>query len=101
MTKADLAEEVSRVVEISRREGAAVVETIFESILQAVRQGSRVQILRFGAFATRQRGGRIGRNPKTGSQVQVPPKRVPYFRPSTGLLKLINGPPAGPGSKGV
>ena len=100
MTKADLVEEVSRVVEISRREAAAVVETVFESILQAVREGSRVQIRRFGTFAIRQRRGRIGRNPKTGSQVQVPPKRVPYFRPSTGLLELINRPPGEPWQQG-
>ena len=90
--QADLVKEVSRVVEISRREGAAVVETVFENILQTVREGSRVQIRRFGAFAARQRRGRIGRNPKIGEQVQVPPKRVPYLRPSTGLLELINGP---------
>ncbi len=100
MTKADLVEEVSRVVEISHREGAAVVETVLESILQAVRNGSRVEIRRFGTFAIRQRGGRVGRNPKTGSQIQVPPKCVPYFRPSTGLLQLINGPPVSRGSRG-
>ena len=92
VTKAELVEEVSRVVEISHREGAAIVETILGSIVQALREGSRVEIRRFGTFAIRQRGGRVGRNPKTGSQVQVPPKRIPYFRPSTGLLELINGP---------
>ena len=58
------------------------------------------QIRRFGAFATRQRRGRIGRNPKTGEQVQVPPKRVPYLRPSTGLPALINGPAVSPGGRG-
>ena len=101
MTKADLVEQVSRAVEISRREGAAVVETILGSILQAVRECGQVQIRRFGTFATRQRRGRIGRNPKTGSQVQVPPKRIPYFRLSTGLLELINGPPVSRGSREV
>ena len=100
VTKADLAEEVSRVVEISHREGAAVVETVLESILQALREGGQVQIRGFGTFAVRQRRGRIGRNPKTGSQVQVHPKRVPYFRPSTGLLELINRPPVSRGQQG-
>ena len=76
------------------------METVLESILQAVREGSPVQIRRFGTFAIRQRGGRVGRNPKTGSQVQVPPKRVPYFRPSTGLLELINEPPVSRGQQG-
>ena len=78
-----------------------MVETVLESILQAMREGSRVEIRRFGTFAIRQRGGRMGRNPKTGSQVQVPPKRVPYFRLSTGLLELINGPPVSRGSREV
>ena len=56
MTKADLVEEVARVVEISRREGAAVVETVLESVLQALHEGSRVEIRGFGTFAIRQRG---------------------------------------------
>ncbi len=93
MTKADLVEEVSRVVEISRREGAAVVETVFESILQAVREGSRVEIRRFGTFATRQRGGRIARNPRTGEQVVVGPKKVAFFKPGKELLKVIQHAP--------
>ena len=93
MTKADLVEEVSRVVEISRREGAAAVETVFESILQAVRDGSRVEIRGFGTFATRQRGGRVGRNPKTGEQVVVGPKKIAFFKPGKELKEVIQHAP--------
>ena len=101
MTKSDLIEEVSRVTEVTRRDAELIVESVLGSIVQTLRAGDKVQLRGFGTFRVRQRGGRVGRNPKTGSQVQVPPKRVPYFRPSTGLLKLINGPPVGRGSRGV
>ena len=93
MTKADLVEEVSRVVEISRREGAAVVETVFESILQAVREGSRVGIRGFGTFATRQRGGRMARNPRTGEQGFVGTKKVAFFKPGKELKEVIQRTP--------
>ncbi len=93
MTKADLVEEVSRVVEISRREGAAVVETVLESILQALREGSRVEIRRFGTFAIRQRRGRMGLNPKTGEQVVVGPKKIAFFKPGKELKEGIQRAP--------
>ena len=86
MNKADLVEKVSRVVEISRREGAAVVATVFESIVQEMREGSRVEIRGFGTFATRQRGGRMASNPRTGEQVVVGPKKVAFFKPGKELL---------------
>ncbi len=93
VTKTDLVEEVSRVVEISRRDGAAVVETVLETVLQAVRNGSRVEIRGFGTFATRQRGGRMARNPRTGERVVVGPKKVPFFKPGKELLKVIQHAP--------
>ncbi len=101
MTKSDLIEEVSRVTEVTRRDAELIVESVLGSIVQALRAGDKVQLRGFGSFRTRQRRGRIGRNPKTGEQVQVPPKRVPYLRPSTGLPALINGPPVSRGSRGV
>ena len=100
MTKSDLIEEVSHVTEVNRRDAELIVESVLGSIVQALRAGDKVQLRGFGSFRTRQRRGRIGRNPKTGSQIQVPPKRVPYFRPSTGLLELINGPLVSRGSRG-
>ena len=99
MTKADLVEEVVRVVELPRKESEAIVETIFESIIGALQSGDRIEIRGFGSFRTRQRRGRIGRNPKTGAKVDVPPKRIPFFKPSKELKDHVNGgAPAAPGA---
>src|ERR1035438_1526000 len=85
VTKADLVEEVVRVTELPRKESETVVETIFESIIGALQSGDRIEIRGFGSFRTRQRRGRTGRNPKTGAKVEVPPKKIPFFKPSKEL----------------
>src|ERR1700739_795550 len=100
VTKADLVEEVVRVTELPRKESEAVVETIFESIIGALQGGDRIEIRGFGSFRTRQRRGRTGRNPKTGAKGEGPPKRIPFFKPSTGLSGFATGgastsPPSG------
>ena len=94
VTKADLVEEVVRVTELPRKESEAVVETIFESIIGALQGGDRIEIRGFGSFRTRQRRGRTGRNPKTGAKVEVPPKRIPFFKPSKELKDHVNGGPS-------
>lgn len=94
MTKAELIEEVSRVVEMSRKDSEVIVETIFDSIVRALRTGEKIEIRGFGSFRTRQRQPRIGRNPKTGTRVEVPAKRIPFFKPSKELKDLVNGPTA-------
>jgi integration host factor subunit beta len=97
VTKADLVEEVVRVTELGRKESEAIVETIFESIIGALQGGDRIEIRGFGSFRTRQRRGRTGRNPKTGAKVEVPPKRIPFFKPSKELKDHVNvGAPAPP-----
>ena len=97
MTKADLVEEVERVTELRHKESEIVVETIFESIIQALQGGDKIEIRGFGSFRTRQRRGRTGRNPKTGAKVEVPPKRIPFFKPSKELKDFVNGvPPVAP-----
>jgi integration host factor subunit beta len=74
-----------------------VVETIFESIIGALQGGDRIEIRGFGSFRTRQRRGRTGRNPKTGAKVEVPPKKIPFFKPSKELKDHVNtGAPAAP-----
>ena len=90
MTKADLIEDVSRVVEMSRKDSEIIVETIFESIVKSLRSGDKIEIRGFGSFRTRQRKPRIGRNPKTGARVDVPAKKIPYFKPSKELKDLVN-----------
>jgi integration host factor subunit beta len=91
VTKADLVEEVIRVTELPRKESETIVETIFESIITALQTGDKIEIRGFGSFRTRQRRGRIGRNPKTGAKVTVPPKRIPFFKPSKELKDFVNG----------
>src|SRR5579862_795434 len=90
MTKADLVEEVIRATELPRKDSEAIVETIFDSIIKALQTGDKIEIRGFGSFRTRQRRGRIGRNPKTGAKVDVPAKRVPFFKPSKELKDFVN-----------
>lgn len=90
MTKADLIEEVARVVEFTRKESEVIVEAIFDSVVKALREDDKIEIRGFGSFRTRQRQSRIGRNPKTGARVDVPAKRIPYFKPSKELKDLVN-----------
>ncbi len=96
MTKADLIEEVAKVVEMTRKDSEFIVETIFDSVVKSLRNGDKIEIRGFGSFRTRQRQPRIGRNPKTGTRVEVPAKRIPYFKPSKELKDLVNGPESAP-----
>ena len=91
MTKADLIEEVSRVVEVTRKESEVIIETILDSVVKSLRQGEKVEIRGFGSFRTRERQGRVGRNPKSGESVEVPPKTIPFFKPSKELRDVVNG----------
>ncbi len=91
MTKAELIEEVSRVVEMTRKDSEVIVEAILDSVVRALRGGDKIEIRGFGSFRTRQRQPRVGRNPKTGARVDVPAKRIPYFKPSKELKDLVNG----------
>lgn len=90
VTKADLVEQVIRATDLPRKESEAIVETIFDSIIQALQTGDKIEIRGFGSFRTRQRRGRVGRNPKTGAKVEVPPKRIPFFKPSKELKDFVN-----------
>jgi integration host factor subunit beta len=96
MTKADLIENVSTAIEMSRKDSEMVVETIFDSIVKSLRSGDKIEIRGFGSFRTRQRESRVGRNPKTGARVQVPAKKIPYFKPSKELKDLVNNTQAAP-----
>ena len=90
ITKADLVEEVSRVTELTRKDSEVIVDTLFESVIKALKTGDKLEVRGFGSFRVRQRNARVGRNPKTGEKVEVPAKRVPYFKPSKELKDLIN-----------
>lgn len=91
MTKADLIEDVSRETELSRKDSEVIVETLFDCIVKSLRNGEKIEIRGFGSFRIRSRKSRIGRNPKTGTRVDVPAKKIPYFKPSKDLKDLVNG----------
>ena len=110
MTKAVLIEDVSQAVEMSRKDSEIIVETVFESIIKSLRAGDKIEIRGFGSFRTRQRKPRVGRNPKTGARVDVPAKKIPYFKPSKELKDIVNSvralegapaPPAAPEAPAV
>jgi integration host factor subunit beta len=90
MTKADLIDEVSRLAELTRKDSEVIVETIFEGIVRSLRAGDKIEIRGFGSFRTRQRKPRVGRNPKTGDRVEVPAKKIPFFKPSKELKDMVN-----------
>ena len=90
LTKADLIEEVLSLTELPRKESETIVETIFDSIIAALQKGEKIEIRGFGSFRTRQRRGRVGRNPKTGAKVEVPAKKIPFFKPSKELKDFVN-----------
>ena len=81
LTKAELVEEVSRITELPRKEAAIIVEGILDSMVHAIERGDKVEIRGFGSYHTRSRRARAGRNPKTGARVEVPARRVPFFKP--------------------
>ena len=82
ITRLDLSEAVFREVGLSRNESAALVETVLRMISDALVDGEQVKISSFGTFSTRDKNARIGRNPKTGEEVPILPRRVLTFRPS-------------------
>src|ERR1035438_1269382 len=90
MTKAELIEDVWDLVEMSRKDSEIVVETIFDAIVKSLKAGDKIEIRGFGSFRPRQRKPRIGRNPKTGERVEVPAKKIPFFKPSKELKDLVN-----------
>ena len=90
MTRADLSEAVYQEVGLSRNESAQLLETVLEEISEALTRDEVVKISSFGSFSVRQKGQRIGRNPKTGEEVPILPRRVLVFRPSQVLKAHIN-----------
>ena len=88
MTKAELAARVADKVHLTNRQSEAVINIVLRCIAEALREGDKVELRGFGSFRTRSRNARQGRNPRTGEAVQVPSKRVPFF-------KGREGPPGG------
>jgi integration host factor subunit alpha len=93
ITRADLSESVFQEVGLSRNESSDLVETILSEVVEALARGESVKISSFGSFTVRDKGQRVGRNPKTGQEVPILPRRVLVFRASNVLKSLINGAP--------
>jgi integration host factor subunit alpha len=90
VTRAQLTEAVYQEVGLSRNESAELVESVIAEISDALERGEMVKISSFGSFAVRRKGQRIGRNPKTGQEVPISPRRVLVFRASHALKNQIN-----------
>jgi integration host factor subunit alpha len=91
LTRADLSEAVFSAVGLSRNESAQMVEDMIEEVCAALARGETVKLSSFGTFTVRQKSQRMGRNPKTGHEVPIAPRRVLVFRPSHVLKASING----------
>ncbi|MFT3808638.1 MAG: integration host factor subunit alpha [Micropepsaceae bacterium] len=95
LTRSDLAEKVYQNVGLSRNESATLVERVLDEVTEALLREEQVKLSSFGTFLVRAKGGRIGRNPKTGEEVPIAPRKVLLFRPSHVLKDQINaGTPA-------
>tara|TARA_R110002096_G_scaffold126381_3_gene273198 strand:- start:3510 stop:3797 length:288 start_codon:yes stop_codon:yes gene_type:complete len=90
LTRADLTEAVYEEVGLSRNESADLVESVLDEISGCLVVGENVKISSFGSFLVRQKNGRVGRNPKTGEEVPIDPRRVLVFRPSQVMKDRIN-----------
>ncbi|WP_268957101.1 integration host factor subunit alpha [Sabulicella rubraurantiaca] len=93
LTRSGLAEAIFAQVGLSRSESALLLESVLEAMSRSLEAGEAVKITGFGTFAVRSKGQRIGRNPKTGEEVPISPRRVLTFRPSQQLRARINGEP--------
>jgi integration host factor subunit beta len=90
MTKAELIKKVSERVEIPLKAAKVVVETFFDAMSESLEKGERIEIRGFGSFVVRHYGAYKGRNPKTGKIVDVPPKKLPYFKVGREMKELVN-----------
>ena len=90
MTKAELVEKVAIQINLTKKQTEVVVNTVFSSITESLAEGKKVELRGFGSFRIRQRNARIGRNPKSGQKVEVPSKKVPFFKAGKELRQLVD-----------
>ena len=90
LTRADLTEAIYEEVGLSRNESADLVESVLEEVASCLVKGENVKVSSFGSFLVRQKNGRMGRNPKTGEEVPIAPRKVLVFRPSQVMKDRIN-----------
>ena len=95
MTKSELIEAVAQQANLTKGRAEVVVNTIFDAMVESLRDGEGIEIRGFGSFTVRQYKAYEGRNPRTGKVVHVPPKRLPFFKVGKELRERVNGGPAG------
>jgi integration host factor subunit beta len=91
MTKAELVEKVADKIQLTKKQTEAVVNILLNCITEALSEGDKVELRGFGSFRIRNRNPREGRNPKTGDTVQIPAKRVPFFKAGKELREMVDG----------
>jgi integration host factor subunit beta len=90
MTKAELVEKVADKIQLTKKQAETVVNILLNSITEALSEGDKVELRGFGSFRIRNRNPREGRNPKTGDTVQIPAKRVPFFKAGKELRDMVD-----------
>jgi integration host factor subunit beta len=90
MTKSELIEELAQRAGLNKVTATLVVNTVFDAVTDALQSGEKVEIRNFGNFRVKLYDAYTGRNPRTGDSVEVPPKRMPYFKASKAILELLN-----------
>jgi integration host factor subunit alpha len=95
VTRADLAQAVAQAVGLAKHEAIALAEQVLTEICDTLERGENVKLSGFGNFAVREKAERVGRNPKTGVEVPIEPRRVVTFTPSPNLKEHVNGQTAG------
>ena len=90
MTKAELVEKVANKINLTKKETEGIVSIIFQSITDSLTEGDKVELRGFGSFRIRERSARVGRNPKSGEKVEVPAKKVPFFKAGKELREIVD-----------
>jgi integration host factor subunit beta len=90
MTKAELVERVAAQINLTKKQTEVIVNTLFQSITDSLGEGDKVELRGFGSFRVRHRDARVGRNPKSGEKVEVPAKKVPFFKAGRELRELVD-----------
>ena len=90
MTKAELVEKVANQIKLTKKQTEIIVNTVFQSITNSLAEGEKVELRGFGSFRIRERNSRVGRNPKSGEKVEVPAKKVPFFKAGKELREIVD-----------
>jgi len=89
VTKTDLIDKVAAETGLTKKDSAKAVDAVFNSIAEALKDGDKVQIIGFGTFEVRERAARMGRNPQTGAELEIPARKVPAFKPGKVLKDMV------------